>query len=116
MTPGPIAINSATFVGQDCRNPGSSGFHVRCIPPSCILVTLLAWLYLKYQKMDLLAECLTVSATGGCGDDRVWWAYRFWHSFRNGADVIALADTRCDGGIFCDLPDPSRKTNGTRYL
>lgn len=43
MTPGPIAINSATFVGTQVA--GLSGALIAtlgCILPSCIIVTLLA--------------------------------------------------------------------------
>lgn len=59
MTPGPIAINSATFVGTKIAGiQGAVVSTLGCILPSCILVTLLAWLYLKYQKMDLLQEVL----------------------------------------------------------
>ena len=60
MTPGPIAINSATFVGTKIAGiPGAVVSTLGCILPSCILVTLLAWLYLKYQKMDLLQKADT---------------------------------------------------------
>ena len=56
MTPGPIAINSATFVGIRIGGiPGALVATLGCILPSCIIVTLLAKLYLKYQKLD--AKC-----------------------------------------------------------
>ena len=45
MTPGPIAINAATFVGQ--RVAGLGGALVAtlgCILPSCILVLLIAFI------------------------------------------------------------------------
>ena len=60
MTPGPIAVNSATFVGT--RIAGSGGAVVAtlgCILPSCIIVTLLAYIYTKYRKMSLLQGTLT---------------------------------------------------------
>ena len=48
MTPGPIAINSATFVGIRIGGiPGALVATLGCILPSCIIVTLLAKLYLK---------------------------------------------------------------------
>ena len=53
MTPGPIAINAATFVGL--RVAGVSGAlaaTVGCMLPSCVLVTLLARLYLRYRKLS----------------------------------------------------------------
>ena len=56
MTPGPIAVNSATFVGL--KVGGAAIATAGCILPSCILVTLLAKLYLRYRKMDLLQGIL----------------------------------------------------------
>lgn len=60
LTPGPIAINAATFVGL--RVAGLSGAlaaTVGCMLPSCVLVTLLARLYLRYRKLSLLQGVLT---------------------------------------------------------
>ena len=55
MTPGPIAVNSATFVGMKIAGiPGAVVATAGCILPSCILVTILARLYLKYRNLDLL--------------------------------------------------------------
>ena len=55
MTPGPIAVNSATFVGINIAGiPGAIVATIGCILPSCVIVTLLAKLYLKYRTMDLL--------------------------------------------------------------
>lgn len=43
MTPGPIAINSATFVGiQVAGIPGALVATLGCVLPSCVIVTLLA--------------------------------------------------------------------------
>ena len=59
MTPGPIAVNSATFVGLKVAGIGGAAVATAgCILPSCILVTLLAKLYLRYRKMDLLQGIL----------------------------------------------------------
>ena len=59
MTPGPIAVNSATFVGLKIAGiPGAIVATAGCILPSCIIVTLLAKLYLKYRSMDLLQGVL----------------------------------------------------------
>ncbi len=55
MTPGPIAVNSATFVGLKVAGiPGAVVCTLGCVLPSCILVSLIAKLYLKYRSMDLL--------------------------------------------------------------
>lgn len=59
MTPGPIAVNSATFVGM--RIAGITGAIVAtagCVFPSCILVTVLAKVYLKYRNLSLFQEIL----------------------------------------------------------
>lgn len=59
MTPGPIAINSATFVGMKIAGvPGAVAATVGCVFPSCLIVTLLARLYLKYRDMSLLQGIL----------------------------------------------------------
>ena len=59
MTPGPIAINSATFVGMKIAGvPGAIAATVGCVFPSCVIVTLLARLYLKYRDMSLLQGIL----------------------------------------------------------
>lgn len=59
MTPGPIAINSATFVGMQLAGlPGALTATAGCIFPSCILVTFLAWLYLRYKNGNLMTGVL----------------------------------------------------------
>lgn len=59
MTPGPIAVNSATFVGVKIAGvPGALAATIGCILPSCIIVTLIAWLYLKYRNMAALQGVL----------------------------------------------------------
>jgi len=52
MTPGPIAVNSSTFVGQYVATFG-------CILPSCILVSLLAYFYVKYKDMKVMKTILS---------------------------------------------------------
>lgn len=59
MTPGPIAVNSATFVGIKIAGiPGAFAATLGCILPSCIIVTLTAKIYLKYRKMNVLQSVL----------------------------------------------------------
>lgn len=60
MTPGPIAVNSATFVG--IRIAGIFGAVVAtlgCILPSCIIVSLLAYVYQKYKNLSAMQSVLT---------------------------------------------------------
>lgn len=59
MTPGPIAINSSTFVGT--RIAGLSGALIAtigCVIPSCIIVMTLAWLYKKYKNLSIIQGVL----------------------------------------------------------
>lgn len=59
MTPGPIAINSATFVGNQIAGiPGGIVATLGCILPSCIFVTVLAKLYIKYRNLSLMQGIL----------------------------------------------------------
>lgn len=59
MTPGPIAINSATFVGTKIAGVlGATVATIGCILPSCIIVTALARLYIKYKNLDILQGVL----------------------------------------------------------
>ena len=63
MTPGPVALNSATFVGtfvgmKIAGIPGAVVATLGCILPSCIIVTILAKLYLKYRNLDTLQGIL----------------------------------------------------------
>ena len=57
--PGPIAVNSATFVGMQIAGIlGAVIATLGCILPSCIIVTLLAYVYMKYRNMSLLQGTL----------------------------------------------------------
>lgn len=61
MTPGPIAINSATFVGIKIAGlPGAIIATLGCVLPSCLIVTIIAWLYLKFRQMESLQSILNV--------------------------------------------------------
>jgi chromate transporter len=59
MTPGPIAINSATFVG--IRIAGIQGAIVAtigCVFPSCIIVLSLAYIYYRYRGFSVVQGVL----------------------------------------------------------
>lgn len=59
MTPGPIALNSATFVGQRVSGfPGSLAATMGCILPSAIIVGALSYFYKKYKDLDLMTNVL----------------------------------------------------------
>ncbi len=60
MTPGPIAVNSATFVGIQVTNLlGAIIATIGCILPSCIIVFTLAWVYSKYKDLFVLQGALS---------------------------------------------------------
>jgi len=59
MTPGPIAINAATFVGM--RVAGVTGVLVATagnVFPSIVIVSLLSVMYCRYKEMSLLKSVL----------------------------------------------------------
>ena len=59
MTPGPIAVNAATFVGTQIAGiPGAIVATLGCILPSCIFVTGLAYIYTKYRNLSVLQGTL----------------------------------------------------------
>ena len=66
MTPGPIAVNSATFVGIHIAGwQGAVIATFGCILPSCLIVSLLAYIYYKYKGCLPCSRCWPVS-------DRLW--------------------------------------------
>lgn len=59
MTPGPIAVNSATFVGIRIAGlPGALIATLGCIFPSLIIVSLLAYVYYRYKTLSVLQSVL----------------------------------------------------------
>ena len=59
MTPGPVAINSATFVGiQVAGVPGALVATIGCVLPSCVIVMLLAYIYYRFKGLSLVQGVL----------------------------------------------------------
>ncbi|MBQ9047598.1 MAG: chromate transporter [Solobacterium sp.] len=59
MTPGPIAVNSATFVGQKMAGlPGAIVCTLGCILPSLIIVLTLAYFYTRYRNLGIVKSVL----------------------------------------------------------
>lgn len=51
MTPGPIAINAATFVGMRMAGiPGALAATFGCVLPSLAIVSILSWLYGRFRS------------------------------------------------------------------
>lgn len=59
MTPGPIAPNSATFVGWKMAGlPGALIATFGCILPSILIVLILAYLYTKFRELTIVKNVL----------------------------------------------------------
>ena len=60
MTPGPIAVNAATFVGNRIAGfPGAVCATLGSILPSLFIVSFLAVLYRKYRNLAVLQKILS---------------------------------------------------------
>lgn len=60
MTPGPIAINGATFVGTQIAGlPGAIAATLGCVVPSSAIVLILAWLYNRYRNLTVIQGILS---------------------------------------------------------
>lgn len=60
MTPGPIALNAATFVGvQVAGIPGAIIATIGCLAAPCCIVMLLAFLYYRYRGLSLVQGILS---------------------------------------------------------
>lgn len=61
MTPGPIAVNSATFVGIRVGGPlGAFVATFGCIFPSLFIVSILSYIYRKYRDLSAMQTILGV--------------------------------------------------------
>ena len=59
MTPGPLAINAATFVGTRIAGVGGAlAASFGCIVPSLVIVSILFALYARYRRLPLLQSVL----------------------------------------------------------
>ena len=59
LTPGPIAINCATFVGVKMAGiPGAIAATFGCVLPSCVVAMILVRIYMKYKDMTLMNGAL----------------------------------------------------------
>jgi len=59
MTPGPIALNAASFVGTQLLGiPGAIVATVGNVIPSLVIVLSLAWFYFRYRKLTVIQGML----------------------------------------------------------
>lgn len=60
MTPGPIAVNAATFTGTRIAGLGGAlAATLGCIAPACVIVSLLAWTFNKHGEVRLIKGTLS---------------------------------------------------------
>lgn len=68
MTPGPIAINAATFVGLRMAGPvGAIVATVGCVTAPVLIVLLLAKIYYKYRSLSAMQHVLSGIRPGVVG-------------------------------------------------
>lgn len=61
LTPGPIIINSSTFIGMKLASlPGAIVATLGCIVPGCIVSLLLIKLYQKYKDIPVITEAIKI--------------------------------------------------------
>ena len=59
MTPGPIAVNAATFAGMQVAGlPGALAATAGCVLPSLVIVSLLSYLYSRWRALPALQGAL----------------------------------------------------------
>lgn len=67
VTPGPIALNAASFAGYRTAGiAGSVAATLGCAAPSCIIVSILAILYMKYRKGNIFSKILSTLRPAVC--------------------------------------------------
>ena len=102
MTPGPIAVNSASFVGMRIAGiPGSLIATFACILPACIIVGILAYLYYRFRTLDttrgILASVRPAVVALIASAGLAILINAFWHNGQvspRQTDLVAV-------GIFC---------------
>lgn len=109
MTPGPVALNAATFTGT--RIAGFTGALVAtagCVLPSLIIVTVLAVLYKKYGQGKIFGGVLSalrpaVVGLIGAAFLGIFFLVMTGSSFSFGGFAAALKDFRVTGALLFAL-------------
>ena len=61
LTPGPIIVNSSTFIGMKLAGiPGAIAATLACVVPGAIIALTLTWLYQKYKEIPVINEAIRV--------------------------------------------------------
>ncbi len=57
LTPGPIIVNSSTFIGMKLAGlPGAVVATLSCVVPGCLIALLLISLYRRYRNVPIVSE------------------------------------------------------------
>ncbi|MBQ3707186.1 MAG: chromate transporter [Clostridia bacterium] len=100
VTPGPIALNAASFAGYTAAGiPGAVAATVGCVLPAFVTVTLLALLWVKYASHPVFSGILGSIRPAVCA--LVFAA--FWSVFSEsvfGAGMVSIASLLLFGGCF----------------
>ena len=61
LTPGPIIINSSTFIGMKLAGiPGAIAATLGCVLPGFIIALTLIHLYSKYKEIPMISEAINI--------------------------------------------------------
>ena len=106
MTPGPVAVNSATFVGTRIAGfPGALAATFGCVLPSLVIVTALAVVYKKFRDSRVFSGVLSslrpavvgLISSAALG---ILFLVLTGHSFSFGGFVSAFSDFRVTGAVL----------------
>ena len=107
MTPGPIAINAASFVGNQIGGIlGSISATVGCVLPSFIIVMILAQIYFRYKKLKIVTGILegirpaVIALIGSAGISILTLAFWGEKGINNIVDINIVAVILFSLGLF----------------
>ena len=102
MTPGPIAVNGATFVGLKVAGlPGAVAATFGCVLPSLIIVSLLAYLYRRFRELPVLQGVLASLRAAVAALIAAAGLNMLLQVIFGGRDFIAAANIRWAGAAIC---------------
>lgn len=95
VTPGPIAVNAATYVGYNCAGvPGALAATLGVALPSFVLVTLVFYFIQKFKESKLVSgafDGIRPVTAGLIGAAVVFMGQSAFASFNPASAIIALA-------------------------
>lgn len=104
MTPGPIAINSATFVGMQIAGLGGAVVAtMSSVLPSFVIASALGWLYGRYRQLNTIQGILSALRPAAIGMIASAWLSIFILAMWGPAGLTAEAPLPdlLAAGLFC---------------